>query len=164
MRNQNPFYQVTVPSKKTPLAGRVPTAAVEGLFMAYKNDAVPQNERVLVPANKRRGALLEREVKTEANWKAGFLSDVTFQSTLKSPLKENDTVSARFADEAEFEGSRHLNGIDEETAVNSPLAILAGKLNPWVDLATSGEIVGYLDRHITPVDAANPTRIVVRFV
>lgn len=164
MRDQNKFYQVTVPSKKTPLAGRVPTAAVEGLFMAYKNDTVPHNERVLVPAHKKRGALLEREVKSEADWRAGFLADVTFQNTLKSPLKENDTVSARFADEAEFEGTRHLNGITNGTAVNTPLAILNGRLNVWVDLPTSGEIVGYLDRHITPCDPANSTRIVVRFV
>jgi hypothetical protein len=162
-RTGNKPYQVTVPSTKRPLSGRVDAAAVEGLHMTYESDTVPEDARKLIPATGRRGALLERTVLSENDFQAGFLSDNVFGKTLKTPLAVGDTVSARYAERAEFEGSAHLTGITTATPVNSPLALDAGKLKLWTG-AGDGEIVAYLRRFLTKKVAANACRIEVEYV
>ncbi len=162
-RKGNTPYQVTAPSKKRPLSGTVAAAAVEGLHMAYESDTVPETARKLVPATGVRGALLERTVLADVDFQAGFLADSVFGKTLKTPLAVGDTVSARFAERAEFEGSAHLTGITTATPVNSPLALDAGKLKLWED-AGDGEIVAYLRVFKTKKVAANACRIEVEYV
>ena len=158
----NTPYQVTVPNHREPLSGVVNTAFAEGALVAYKRSGSPQDTRELIAATGGvKPAILEQQVMLDVDWQAYMLIDPAYRVALRTPVPVGSAVTARFAHLAEFEGAAFFDTIDGTTAVDTPLTTLAGKFKTAV-LGTN-EVVGYLNRKITPHDSAT-FRWEVRFV
>jgi hypothetical protein len=165
-RLSNTPYQVTVPDYREPISGVVNTAMAEGALVAYTRSGSPQDARVLIAAtNGVRPAILEQQVMLDADWQLHMQKDPAYRVELRQPVPIGSTVTARFAHVAEFEGTDYFTGIDGDTAVDTPLTTAAGKFAVAVTAAASvqSEIVGYLNRKITPHESAS-FRWEIRFV
>lgn len=162
----NTPYQVTVPNYREPLSGIVTSALPEGSLVAYKRSGAPQDTRELILATGGvRPAILEQPVLADADWQTYMKVDPMYRNDLRQPVPVGSAVTARFAEMAEFEGVAFFDTIDGSSAVDTPLTMAAGKFKAAVVAAASvqDEIVGYLNRKITPHDSAS-FRWEIRFV
>lgn len=162
----NTPYQVTVPNYREPLSGVVNSAFAEGSLVAYKRSGSPQDTRELIAATGGvRPAILELTVLSDADWQAHMMIDPMYRNELRMPVPVGSAVTARFAHVAEFEGAAFFTGIDGTTAADTPLTTDAGKFIVAVTAANAvqSEIVGYLNRKITPHDSTS-FRWEIRFV
>lgn len=160
----NPF-QITVPNYREPLSGKVTTAMAAGSLVQYKTTG---DARELVAAAGGRVAILEQDVLTDANWQAYMLANPNYRNEIRYPVPVGSTVSARFADEAEFEGAAYFDGIDANSTPGTLLKLVAGKFAPAdVSVPSGGQVVDIpqarLGRKVTPVDSAS-FRWVVEFL
>jgi hypothetical protein len=156
MRTKNTVIQITEPSNEAPISGIVTTALPYGSLVTYKNSLEPQDVRELVLADKKAGFVLMQDVVSLADWQAQVLQEEHFPSRVHSKVPLGQAVTARPWRRLELEGTTFLGAsITGATNVETKLALLAGKFEVWVDNATSGEVVGIVDRIITPVTAGN---------
>lgn len=156
MRTKNTVIQITEPAPEAPISGIVTTALPYGSFVCYKNSLEPQDVRELVLADKKAGFVLMQDVLSANDWSAQVLQQEQFPSRVHSAVPVGQAVSARPWRRVEVEGTTFLGtSITGSTNVETKLALVAGKFEVWVDNATSGEVVGIVDRLITPVTAGN---------
>ena len=141
-----------------------------GLFVNYDpaNLAAPN----LIPSTGRGPAYsLMRQV-LAAGASVPLANFVFDRSTIINPVPNGNAVSASRLLECELEGPTLLpqleadgvtavpGAITNATAANSPLSTYAGGLC----VAQEGnEVIGYLRGQLTPMNATNPTRILVQF-
>jgi hypothetical protein len=162
---KNTPYQVTVPHYREPLSGKVTTAMALGALVQYKTTG---DARELVAAAGGRVAILEQQVMSDADWQAFMLANPTYRQELRFPVPVGSHVSARFAHEAEFEGTAYFDGIDGDSTPGTLLKLAAGKFAiADVTVPDAGQVVDIpqarLGRKITPVDSAS-FRWVVEFL
>lgn len=160
----NPF-QVTVPDYREPLSGKVTTAMAAGSLVQYKTTG---DARELVAAAGGRVAILEQQVMSDADWQAYMLANPTYRNEIRYPVPVGSSVTARFAHEAEFEGTAYFDGVDANTAPGTLLKLAAGKFAiADVSVPDGGQVVDIpqarLGRKVTPVDPAS-FRWVVEFL
>lgn len=164
-RTKNTPVQITVPNYREPLSGIVTTAMAHGSLVQYKTTG---DARELVAANGGRVAILEQEVMTDVNWQAHCKLDPRWLAELRKPVPVGSAVSARFAHEAEFEGTAFFTGIDGTSTPGTLLKVVAGKFAiADVTVNATPETVqipqARLGREITPHDSAS-FRWVVEFL
>lgn len=164
-RTKNTPVQITVPSYREPLSGLVATAMAYGALVQYKTTG---DARELIAANGGRVAILEQDVLTDANWQAHCKLDPRWASEIRKPVPVGSCVSARFAHEAEFEGTDFFTGIDGDTTPGTLLKVAAGKFAiADVTVPDAGQVVDIpqarLGRKITPHDSES-FRWVVEFL
>lgn len=159
-RTKNTPVQITVPHYREPLSGVVNTAMLAGALVQY-DPAAPIDTRVLIAANGGLPAILENKVMTDADWQAYNKLNIEFNPEIRKSVPVGSACSARFAHEAEFEGTAYFTGITAATTAGLALKTAAGKFA----LATVGtdKVIGYLGRLVTPYDAAT-FRWVVEFI
>lgn len=159
LREKNTPFQITVPNYREPLSGIVTTAMALGALVQLKNTG---DARELIAANGGLPCILENQVMTDANWQAYCKANPMYQkSDIRMPVPVGSAVSARFAYEAEFEGTGYFTGIDGTTAVLTPLKTAAGKFA--IGVHGTDRIIGYLQRLVTPHESTS-FRWVVTFV
>jgi len=164
-RSKNTPFQITVPHYREPLSGIVTTAMAAGALVQYKTTGdTPE----LIAAAGGRVAILEQQVLSDANWQAYQKADPQWRNDLRSPVPLNSAVSARFAHEAEFEGTDYFTGIDGDSTPGTLLKVAAGKFAiADVTVPDAGQTVDIpqarLGRKITPYDAAS-FRWIVEFL
>lgn len=165
-RSKTTPFAITIPNAREPISGVVTTAMALGALVQLKSGT--QETRELIACNGGKPAILENQVMADADWQAHNKLDPQWSIELRKPVPVGSAVTARFAHEAEFEGAAYFNGITANTAADTPLKVVAGKLTAAV-LTVSGDggtvdvPVAYLRRLVTPVDPAN-FRWVVEFV
>ncbi len=156
MRTKNTVLQITEPLNEAPISGIVTTALPYGSFVTYKNSGNPQDARELILADKKAGFVLMQDVLSQSDWQNQVLQQEQFPSRVHSAVPVGQAVTARPWRRIEVEGDTFLGAsITGATAVETKLALVAGKFEVWVDNATSGEVAGIVDRIITPVTAGN---------
>lgn len=164
-RTKNTPVQITVPNYREPLSGIVTTAMAYGALVQYKTTG---DARELIAANGGRVAILEQEVMTDVNWQAHCKLDPMWSKEIRKPVPVDSSVSARFAHEAEFEGTDYFTGIDGTSTPGTLLKVVAGKFAiADVNVPDAGQVVDIpqarLGREITPHDSAS-FRWVVEFL
>jgi hypothetical protein len=147
-RTKNTPAQITIPNYREPISGVVATAMALGALVMYKNDGAPQDDRVLVACEAGRPAMLELQVLSDANWQAHNKLDPQWSLELRKPVPVGSTVTARFAHEAEFEGTAYFDTLDGNSTPGTPLYVTGGKFKTAV-LGTH-EVVARLGRKLTP--------------
>ncbi len=159
--------QLTQPAAAgTPgIDGLTAAALVAGIMVAHEADTNPEDTKKLVVAEGVPGFFLDVNVVSEADWKQHMWGpDGPQDNTIETPVPVGKTAHARPWVTIEVEGSAHVDtdNLDENTAVKTPLKLVAGK---WTPVAAEGEFFsGILERKITPKVAANTTRFVIRNV
>lgn len=165
MRTKNTPVQITVPHYREPLSGIVTTAMAFGALVQYKTTG---DTRELVAANGGRVAILEQDVLTDADWQEHCRQDPRWNTEIRKPVPVGSAVSARFANEAEFEGSGFFTGIDATTPPGTLLKVASGKFAiADVSVPSGGQVVDIpqarLGRLVTPHDSTS-FRWVVEFL
>lgn len=160
-REKNTPFQVTKSSYEEPISGLVATAMSIGALVTERNDGTvgAANELVLCGLGQR-PALLENRVVSEADWQAYQKEDPQYRREIRARVPVGSTVTARYIEEGEFEGTDYFTGIDGSTAVETPLKVVAGKFAiATVAIpdggGTADRVVAYLVRKMTPHDAAS---------
>jgi hypothetical protein len=164
-RTKNTPVQITVPDYREPLSGIVTTAMAYGALVQYKTTG---DARELIAAAGGRVAILEQDVLADADWQAHCKLDPRWHNEIRKPVPVGSCVSARFAKEAEFEGTDYFTGIDENSTPGTLLKVAAGKFAiADVNVPDAGQIVDIpqarLGRKITPHDSAS-FRWIVEFL
>lgn len=158
-RQKNTPFQITVPHYREPLSGVVATAMALGALVQYKTTG---DARELIAANGDAPAFLENTVLSEADWQAYCKLNPDYIRDIRFPVPVGvGAVSARFAYSAELEGTAYFTAIDAASSPGQPLKTAAGKLAK-ATIATD-RVIGYLQRKVTPFDAAS-FRWVVDFI
>jgi hypothetical protein len=169
MRSINTPFQITKPTYEEPISGLVASALALGALVAEKDDGTVGDPRTLIACGAgQRPAILENQVVSDADWQIYMKADPQYRNNLRTPVPVGSTVSARFAKEAEFEGTAYFNGIDGDSTAKTPLKVVAGKFNAATVAIPDGggtpdRVVAYLKKKLTPHDAAS-FRWLVEFV
>lgn len=161
---KNSPIQITRPSARQPISGKVTSAMGLLSLVMIKADATIANPNELVAANGARPAFLENQVVADADWQAYCKADPRWRDNIRPPVPVNSDVSARFADEIQLEDVTaapvYTDGVDGDTAAGTELIMSAGKFAPYVH-ATGGVKVGRLVRKVTPLADAGTFRWVI---
>lgn len=160
-RSKNTPFQVTKATYEEPLSGKVATAMLAGALVAERADGTVGDPTELVAcAIGQRPAILELKVVSDADWQAYQKADPQYRNDLRAPVPVGSTVTARYAKEAEFEGTSYFTGIDADTAAGTALKVVAAKFEiADITLPDAGgtpeRVVAYLVKKVTPYDAAS---------
>lgn len=149
------------------ITGILAVAACMGALVRKSDVTVP----TLQLATAKKGFCLVRDVTDAATLAATLISDQVFPvaASVQYPDTIGNAVTASKVLEAEIEGPGLVTysgvgvvgPITGATAVDTALSSLGGTLH----VQQGGEeICGYLRQQLTPVDAANPARILVDYV
>lgn len=159
--SSNTPAQVTIPNYREPISGVVTTALARYSLVQEKITGAVGDPKELVAANGGRPALLELDVLLDADWQIYCKEDSRWNSELRKSVPVGTTVSARYMDEAEFEGASYFTGITTASTAGIAIKTAAGKFA----VATVGtdRVIGYLKKKVTPVDPAS-FRWLIEFV
>ncbi len=159
-RSQNTPAQITIPNYREPISGVVTSAMALGALVMLKNSGSPQDTRELVACDGGRPAMLELVVMTDANWQAHCKADQYWFRELRKPVPVGSSVTARYANEGEFEGADYFDGITGSSTPGTPLHVVAGKFKAANLVVGAGGgtvdvVVAYLGRKLTPFDSTS---------
>lgn len=153
-RDKNTPFQVTKSSYEEPLSGLVATAMPLGALVAERsNGTVGAPTELVVCGAGQRPSLLENEVITDAAWQAYQKEDPQYRSGIRAKLPVGSTVTARYIEEGEFEGTAYFTAIDGSSLAGLALKVVAGKFVA----ATVGtdRVVAYLVKKLAPYDSTS---------
>ncbi len=155
MRSKNTPFQITVPDYRDPISGVVNTAMPAGSLVQLKAGAATDARELVAANGTGKVAILEVEVMTDVDWQAHCKLNPQFNPEIRMPVPVGSTVTARFAKEAEFEGTGYFTAgsIDAASTAGAALKIAAGKFSART--AIGERLVGHLGRLIPPHDPAS---------
>ena len=155
MRTRNTPYQITVPDYREPISGVVNTAMAAGSLVQLKAGTATDALELVAADGTGKVAILEVEVLSDANWQAHCKLNPQFNPEIRMPVPVGSTVTARFAKEAEFEGTGYFTAgsIDASSTAGAALKIASGKFSART--LVGERVVGHLGRLIPPHDSAS---------
>lgn len=162
--DKNTPIQITRPSRREPISGKVTTAMAQYAMVMIKADATIANPNELVAADAARPAFLENKVVSDADWQAYCKADPRWRENIRPPVPVGSDVSARYAEEIEVEDVTAapvwFDGIDGDTTAGTEVIMDGGKFAAY-DHVVGGVKAGRLVRKRTPLAASGTFRWVI---